>query len=214
MGIPRKPGCSFDDIWGLVQQNKSMLVTTGISPELVMGIFWEETLFNNVFQTAPGTAVGYGQVEPAEFYRFNFNNVNGRDKSFADMARNAQAKGYAVFGLPRVIYNPDKRVTCAGPLTDEQSVQVALAMIRDLHERGKGPHTILDGYAGVGFKGEQAAHLARPGGREAIIRGWQDCETRLQAAIPDDDRDGIMQALKQARPFKQDDEFRALLFPG
>ena len=214
VGVPRKPGCPFDDIWGLVQQNKSMLVTTGISPELVIGIFWEETLFNNVFQTAPGTAVGYGQVEPAEFYRFNFNNVNSRDKSFADLARNAQAKGYAVFGLPRVIYNPGNRVTCGGPLTDEQSVQVALAMIRDLRERGKGPHTILNGYAGIGFKGEQAAHLARPGGREAIIRDWHECETRLQAAIPADDQDGIMQALKQARPFKQDDEFRAFLFPG
>jgi hypothetical protein len=214
MAVPTKPSCSFDYIWGLIQKNKNILTTTGISPGVVIAIFWEETLFNNIFQTAPGTAVGYGQTEPAEFYRFNANNLNSRNKAFADLAKNAQAKGYLVSGLPRVIYNPDGRVTCGGALSDDQSVQVALAMIRDLRERGKDPQTILNSYAGVGFKGEQAAHLARPGGREAIIQGWRDCETKLEKAVPADDHDGILQALKLARPFNQDDVFRAALFPG
>lgn len=213
MGTSRKPGCTFDYIWGLIKRNENMIHPTGISPELIVAIFWEETFFNNIFQIGAGTAVGYGQTEPAEFYRFNTNNLKGHNKAFADLARKAQSKGYAVNNLPRVIYNPDGRVTCGGQLTDEQSVQVALAMIRDLYERGKDPHTILNGYAGVGFKGEQAAHLARPGGREAIIQGWHECEKRLKEAIPANDADGIMAALKFARPFNQDDEFRAVLFP-
>jgi hypothetical protein len=35
----------------------------------LIGIFWEESLFNNVFQGGGGTGVGFGQVEPAEFWR-------------------------------------------------------------------------------------------------------------------------------------------------
>lgn len=212
--MDRKPGCSFAYIWGLIQKNKSMLDTTGISAELVVGIFWEETLFNNINQTGAGTAKGYGQTEPAEFYRFNANNLNSRNKAFADMAKNAQKKGYAVYGLPQVVYLPDKKVVCPGELTDEQGVQVSLAMIRDLRERGKSPQTILDGYAGVGFKGEQAAHLARPGGREAIIKGWRECEAKLAKAVPAGDKDGIMSGLKIARSFNQDEEFRKILFPS
>jgi hypothetical protein len=214
MDVPRKPGCTFGYIWGLIQKNKNILNTTGISPELVTGIFWEETLFNNVNQTGAGTAKGYGQVEPAEFYRFNANNLSSRNKAFAELAHKAESKGYLVHGLPRVIYLPDGKVLCPGPMDDEVSVQAALAVIRDLRERGKDPHTILNGYAGVGFRGEQAAHLARPGGREGIIQGWRDCEARLASSIPTGDADGIMGALKMARPFNQDEEFRKLLFPS
>ncbi len=217
MGIPRKPGCSFAYIWGLIKKNENMILPTGITPELVVAIFWEETFFNNVFQT-DGTAIGYGQAEPFEFYRFNANNINGRNKQFADMARIAQAKGYAVFNLPPIIYFKDSkgnsRAKSSAPLSDDQAVQVSLALIRDMRERGKGAHSILDGYAGVGFQGEQAAHLARPGGREAIIQDWHECEKRLKAAILANDADGIMAALKFARPFNQDDEFRRILFPA
>jgi hypothetical protein len=214
MDLPKQPGCSFDYIWGLVDKNKSMLGAAGIGPEMVIAIFWEETLFNNIFQTTPGTAVGFGQTEPGEFYRFNADNINSRDKQIANIARTAQSKGYAVAGLPRVIRPPGKSPYSSGPLTDVQSVQVALAVIRDLSERKMSADGILKGYAGVGFKGEQGARLARPGGREAIIQGWRSCENQLQKAVPAKDRAGILQALKEARAFNQDDAFGKILFPN
>jgi hypothetical protein len=212
MAIPKQPGCTFDYIWGLVDKNKSMLSGAGISPELVLGIFWEETLFNNVFQTPPGTGVGYGQTEPAEFYRFNANNLKNGNKEIAARAQKALDHGYAVFGLPPVMHLPNRRPFSSAPLTDMQSVQIALAMIRDLRESGMSAGGILNAYAGVGFQGEQAAHLARPGGRQGIIKGWRNCEGQLKAAIPAKNRKGILQALKEAREFKQDEAFAKILF--
>jgi hypothetical protein len=58
---------SFNDMWDLIQENQSPTV---FSCELLVGIFWEETMFTNRRQLH-GPAVGFGQVEPATMKAVN-----------------------------------------------------------------------------------------------------------------------------------------------
>jgi hypothetical protein len=66
---------SFSRIWelvdGLINRNfpqelktyKSAFSDDLISAELLVSIFWEETLFQNIGQDPTGPAMGFGQVE-------------------------------------------------------------------------------------------------------------------------------------------------------
>ena len=49
---------SFNDMWDLIQTNHSPSM---FSCELLVGIFWEETMFTNRRQLH-GPAVGFGQL--------------------------------------------------------------------------------------------------------------------------------------------------------
>jgi hypothetical protein len=207
----KQPGCSFDYLWNLVLKNNVMIAPTPFSPELMMAIFWEESLFNNTAQVGSGTAVGYGQVEPAEFYRFDAKKLNSPSPAMKAMAQSVQAKGYLVHNLPPVAKNGNQTVL-NGSLTDEQAVQVAMALVRDLHERGRSKKGILQGYAGVGFTGPQADHL-KGDGRQKVIDGWLRCEAKLINANKSD-ADAVMMALQEAKPFNAWQEFRAVLFPN
>jgi len=191
------PGKSYEYMVGLLNQNAGVLGPTPLSIETMLSIFWEETFFNNILQTGAGHAVGFGQTEPAEFYRFDAN---------GSLSGLAKAKDYLVYNLPR-----RNGKVLLGTLNDYTAVRVACAMVRDLFERGvKSKRAILNAYGGVGFKGTQPAHLAKSGGREGIIQGMLDCESALvQASKPNE----IMAALKKARDFNQDDDFRQILFP-
>jgi len=191
------PGKSYEYMVGLLNQNAGVLGPTPLSIETMLSIFWEETFFNNILQTGAGHAVGFGQTEPAEFYRFDAN---------GSLSGLAKAKDYLVYNLPR-----RNGKVLLGTLDDYTAVRVACAMVRDLFERGvKSKRAILNAYGGVGFKGTQPAHLAKSGGREGIIQGMLDCESALvQASKPNE----IMAALKKARDFNQDDDFRQILFP-
>jgi hypothetical protein len=147
------PGKSFAYMVELLNQNASILTPTPFTNETMLSIFWEETFFNNILQTGAGNAVGFGQTEPAEFYRFDAN---------GSLSQMAKAKGYLVYNLPR-----RNGKVLLGTLDDLTAVRVACAFIRDLFERGvKSKQAILNAYAGVGFKGVQPAHLAKAGGRE------------------------------------------------
>ncbi len=206
-----QPGCSFEYLWNLVLKNNQIIAPTPFTPELMMSIFWEESLFNNIAQVGSGTAVGYGQVEPAEFYRFDAKKLNSPNAGMKAMAQQAQAKGYLVHNLPPVAKNGNKTVL-NGNLTDEQAVQVAMALVRDMHERGRSRKGILDGYAGVGFTGPQADHL-KGNGRQKVIDGWLRCEAKL-IACGKSDADAVMLALQEAKAFNAWSEFRAILFPN
>ena len=191
------PGRSYAYMAGLVGQNASVLDPTQFTKETMLSIFWEETFFNNIVQTGAGHAVGFGQTEPAEFYRFDAN---------GSLSQLAKTGGYLVYNLPR-----RNGKDLIGTLDDYTAVRVACALVRDLFERGvKSKRAILNAYGGVGFKGTQPAHLAKAGGREAIIQGMLNCESALLTATKPDE---IINALKLARAFDQDAEFRKVLFP-
>lgn len=182
---------------GLLNQNVTVIQPTPITSFTLLAVFWEETLFNNISQTESGSAVGFGQTEPAEFWRFDASSSTG---AFA------KQKGYAVEGLPK-----RNGRQLLGTLNDYQSVRVACGFVRDLFERGKKTkRSILNAYAGVGFTGEQPARLAAPGAREAVVQQFLDCEIALMKAQSIDD---VMNALQIARAFNQVAEFRKILFP-
>lgn len=191
------PGKSYEYMVGLLNQNAAVIAPTPLINETMLSIFWEETFFNNILQTGAGHAVGFGQTEPAEFYRFDAN---------GSLSQLAKKNGYLVYNLPR-----RNGKVLLGTLDDYTAVRVACAMVRDLFERGvKSKRAILNAYGGVGFKGTQPAHLAKAGGREGIIQGMLDCESTLLAATTPSEK---MAALKKARDFNQDDDFRQILFP-
>ena len=198
MAIPSLPGKSFTEMVGFHNQFVSIIQPTPFTCYTMLSFFWEETFFNNILQTGSGNGVGFGQAEPAEFYRFN---PNGNHSQLA------KKLGYLVHGLPKV---EGKKLL--GTLTDSQAVQVAYALVRDMYEKGiKTKQGLMDAYGGVGFTGPQPAHLQKAGGREAILKGIADCEKSLWMAK---DEDQIMAALQLARPFNQTAEFKKRVFPS
>jgi hypothetical protein len=193
----KMPGKSYAEMILLLNANVSVIQPTPFTSFTMLSFFWEETFFNNISQIDSGTGVGFGQAEPAEFYRFD---ANGK------LSALAKQKGYLVEGLPRV---QGKKLL--GTLNDHQSVRVACAYVRDLYEKGvKTKQGIMNAYGGVGFQGPQPAHM-KGGGREAILKGIADCELALWQAKS---IDAIISALQLARPFDDVAGFRAKLFPG
>ncbi len=204
--MPTLPGRAFDYMCHQLSLNFQVLGPTPITSELMLAIFWEEgPFFNNVFQVGSGTAVGFGQVEPYEFYRFDAKGT---------LSQLAKVKQYLVHGLPQRIRVGEKRSRLSASLDDYTSVRVACAFVRDLFERGvRSKRSILKAYGGVGFKGPQPEKFAKKGGREVVIKGWTDCEAALMAARPRMQPDRVLAALKLAKSFDKDAEFRKKLFP-
>jgi len=203
-------------MYQLVEDNRLPLLADVFTTELILGICWEETFFNNVKQTS-GSAVGFGQSEPSEFWKLE--------------TANARAKGFFVAHLPRRQKVGNNATHLLGDLTDEQSIQVTSAMLCQLYF-DLSPHrdTVLQAFAGVGFsrnlamkvsKGEiteDAADKIDPlkvAGRLDKIQGWQNCEQSLLALQDDSDkRPRILDALSQSRQFlKNDPDWYAILFP-
>jgi hypothetical protein len=78
---------TFAHMWKLVINNYSTYFgkyRSIFNPEIMIAIFWEESLFENAPQRGGGPAVGFGQVEKQEISKINawfgttFNN-NGSD---------------------------------------------------------------------------------------------------------------------------------------
>ncbi|MBN9673970.1 peptidoglycan-binding domain-containing protein [Roseibium aggregatum] len=192
--MPKLPGKSYDEMKALIGKNHGIPYV--FSWELLIAICWEESLFNNQEQEK-GTAWGFGQVEPSEFYKFE--------------TQQARQNGYYVANLP-----PRTKVGTAtklqGKLTDDQSVQVVSAALR--HNYYSRKHDKLDAlyaYGGVYYKGPSPLSKAD---RIKIIQGWLNCEKHLQFFHQGYDRDEIIKGLNMARSFKsREAEFRPILFP-
>src|SRR5882724_6298642 len=60
-----KPGRTFAQIQSLVYDANDDMI---FPDELYIGLFWEESIFNNLKQVG-GTAIGFGQIEPREFWQ-------------------------------------------------------------------------------------------------------------------------------------------------
>ncbi|MEP7076994.1 MAG: hypothetical protein ABI878_14405 [Acidobacteriota bacterium] len=197
MALPTTPGKSYAFMVGLLNQYFSIMAPTPMTAYTMLAIFWEETMFNNIAQAESGTGVGFGQTEPFEFYRFD---------AKGSLSALAKKGNYLVDGLPR-----RNGKVLLGMLDDGQAVQVACALVRDLFERGiKSKQSIMNAYGGVGFTGPQPARFDAAGGRESVISGILNCEKALMAATTADE---VLNALKIARPFNQDDVFKKILFP-
>jgi hypothetical protein len=166
-----------------------------------MAIFWEESLFTNVKQSN-GTAIGFGQVEPAELGKLT--------------TQKAKDFGYYVDGVS----------TKTKSMTDEMSVLVPSCYLLHLFHSSSADTKeqrvdfALKAYAGYFYEGPND-----PLGKERrlqIIGGWRACEGALRALPFDVEssrdaatpqlEDAYMKALALARPF-QVPALRDRLFP-
>lgn len=222
------PGMSYEDMYELIYASKPAAAKM-FSVELLIAIFWEESLFNNIEQEG-GTAWGFGQCEPAEYYKLE------RPRTANDGRTNSPAEhGYLVEGLPARA-KIGKRTRLMGSLTPEQAVQVSAGLLCHYYYTKK-PTVLgaLYAYAGVGYGGDDVPkRLATPGTREAIVQGWLDAEAHLQRRwippkpdkkskkpptldLPDFDSDYptfVKKGLRKARPFDlKDKAFDDRLFP-
>jgi hypothetical protein len=150
MAMPHKPGQSYLGMYHLIVTNRVQMYKEVFSPELIIGICWEETFFNNIKQEQ-GTAVGFGQTEPAEFWKLE-----------NDIAR---ARGYNVPGLPRrnttTASDGTKIVSLAGTLDDGQAILVLTALMVQLYiYLTFSSRAVLEGLAGVSFSRKIAKEVA------------------------------------------------------
>ncbi len=84
---PRLPAFSFRQMENLVF-NYNWELPAIFSDALLMAIFWEETQFNNMHQEH-GTAVGLGQVEPAELWVLKKYGMSTNAKNILNSASHA-----------------------------------------------------------------------------------------------------------------------------
>lgn len=220
MALPNKPGQSYLGMYHLIASNRVQMYKEVFSPELIIGICWEETFFNNIKQEV-GTGVGFGQTEPAEFWKLE-NDV-------------ARARGYYVSGLPRrntiIASDGSKIVSLAGALDDGQAILVLTALMVQLYIDLKfSSRAVLEGLAGVAFSRKIAKEVAEGkmtvaaaksidplgvSGRLGKITGWLSCENILLNQLPDnaDTRPKIREALAASRGFpRTDPEWNRILF--
>lgn len=229
----RNPGRSFYHMWTLVGYFTHIIRPTAITRELLIGLMWEETKFNNGKQQGSGTAQGFGQTEPEGWVHINGDaKTQYRDKGVIALSKKARDLGYAVRGLPRTVsWKADgtgRKITKATSdiADDSRGCKLACCFVRHLYESGKhgkrSRSDILKSYGTVGYAGPQPAHLKAKGGRLGKISGWIRCEEALKklqlAESIDsvyDNQEGIIQALNEAEPFMLvRSTFEPILFPG
>jgi hypothetical protein len=200
MALPKYPGTSFLRMWTLIQNNYTTYFgryKTAFPPEVLLAIFWEETLFNNIRQPngEPGRdGIGFGQVQEDTIKKVNSYWVDKK----ADSA--------PMTFVPNEILRDD-----------QQSVQIsglALAMIWERSLEAGNPLSdanimrACENYAGTGNHAK--AHL------------WNKCWTPLKALnitlpkiVAGDKKfvSGVLMALNEAQGHPGDREFRRRLFP-
>jgi len=199
LGLPELPGRTFEEMIHLVTLHNLATAKNIITDGLLLAIFWEETLFNNVFQT-DGTAVGFGQVEPAEF---------------------ALIASYKI-GLP-----PVRKVGAATfstrALTDVEAVKASAAFLDYLLKTTKGLDNALGGYAGFDYAKKHPDKKPTYPQRVQKVNGWKTCGPELDNILSrwrsstyaraDKERE-VLGALGHSRGFKDKlADFQFVLFP-
>lgn len=229
----RMPGRSFYHMWTLLGYFRHIIRPTPITRELLIGLMWEESKFNNGKQQGSGTAQGFGQTEPEGWVYINGDaKTQYRSKGVIALSQKARELGYAVRGLPRTfswrVGGTGRKITKATrDITDDsRGCKLACCFVRHLYESGKhGKRSrsgILNAYGSVGFSGPQPAHLQASGGRLGKISGWTKCEDSLKKLqlgesidAVYDNQEAIIQALNEAQAFMPvRGKFEPILFPG
>jgi hypothetical protein len=176
-------------------QNHNATTAMCCTHELVLAICWEEGLFNNGSQVG-GSAIGFGQTEPAELQRV-------KNKGAISVDIDAIRRGDDDEGMEAICQLLDYYISSYGGLRA----------------------TALRAYAGYGYTGFDRKQFPTTDdwhkNRQGIINGWEKCEAALQA-IPayELNATATMAALAKARPFipaaKSGDgrAYQKVLFPG
>ncbi len=201
---PNTPGKSFVKMFDLIYTTNSKFNRKEFSDRFLMAIFWEESLFNNVFQGGKGTAVGFGQVEPSEFWKLKPYGL-GLPPTYTEIVKEG-GKEY-------------KKVHASAGLTDRQAVQAAAALLEYTFKL-KGREVALRAYGGYYWAKDNPSAKPTAAERLEIIAGWGKCADALADVKPfkrptREEENVILAALNMSRPFgTRREEFRPILFPA
>ncbi|MCY2991904.1 MAG: hypothetical protein NTY19_29105 [Planctomycetota bacterium] len=148
---------SFDKMWDLIVANHN---SPDFSTALLIGIFWEETMFCNREQFKPGPAVGFGQVERSTLTLIN------------SLYLPKVAPGMPKLNPTAILGNDDLSVKATG---------LYLIGLKRFGNNGnpKSKRSALEGYAGATNKSKVDQWLAC----ESILTDGKeaDTETRVKA---------------------------------
>jgi len=193
------PGKSFVKMFDLLYvYNK--YAWRQFSDRLMIAICWEETLFNNVYQAGPNTAVGFGQTEPSEFGRF---------------------REFALTPPPtkKIPWGKGTKTIATRPLLEAEAIQAMSVLLASIYNAKGSVETCLRSYAGYYWALEHPELTPNlpANKRLQIIQRWRNCEAALKSVKPylkptRAEEDVIIKALQMARPFEAN-VFRARLFP-
>jgi len=155
--MPDPRAKSFPDMVALTVANHRQ--PSPFSLQLMLAIFWEESLFKNVRQLEGGPGIGFGQVERKSLFFLGGNQPL------------AVQHGYSVPGVS----------TATTEVSDPISVQISSCYLLHLfhHPTNPGPDKVkfaLEGYAGVRAAAGTPLTATQ---RLAIIQGWRNCELQL-----------------------------------
>jgi hypothetical protein len=209
-----------------------------LTNELFLGLFWEETFFNNIRQVGKGTGVGFGQVEPSTFINLHGGNPADDDKVGPDDRRLRQSRrdmalsyGYhiewhklpivsetIVVSIPGTTSTRRERKTHLAPnahLSIELSIKLSMCSMHYLYVAKGGRRGALQAYGGVGYGG--SGNPFSDSERVGKLAKIQACETdllKLPRHLKGKDREtAIMEALNKAKNFKlQFENWREILF--
>src|SRR5262245_3829534 len=181
---------SFPDMVALAAVNHRQ--PTPFPLQLLLGIFWEESLFKNRRQFDGGRGIGFGQVERQNLFFLHTNR--------------AKQLGYTVHDVD----------TNTIEVNDAIAIQIASCFLLHLfhHPTNTGPDKIE--FALQGFAGTMDADgtALTPAQRVVKVQGWKSCALQLAmfplmngtiSMSPDtfvpDLEDQLMNSLKPARAF-------------
>jgi len=98
------PGRTYQQMVDLVYDANDDMI---FPDELYIGLFWEESIFNNLKQVG-GTAVGFGQIEPREFWQVKKYGVTLTvDRMLHDDALSARASVLYIRHLTNALGSPE-----------------------------------------------------------------------------------------------------------
>ena len=135
---------------------------------LLLGIFWEETFFNNIHQYGLGSGVGFGQVEPAEFWKLKEYGLVL--PVYTVQRKNSKGETY-------------KKTYAARALTDVESVKATAGALMFLKKK-LAVQACLEGYGGVQWARDHPQERPTAAERLQIIEGWKACAVALEPCRP------------------------------
>jgi hypothetical protein len=165
-------GYTFAQVWNLLEYGNTFGTRVEFSNELLIGLFWEESIFQNWWQKGDKGedlkqhAAGFGQIERKTLGIMN-----------------------ALFPEKRTKYTPELIIS-----DPQVSVNASVDYLRYLRKRfpNSGKNQILNNYGGAGNGG--TTDVAKKVGQ------WLKCEAILQGARGEFSAEVITEALTAAEP--------------
>ena len=167
-----KHGFTFDKVWNLLEYGNTLDTRVEFSNELLIGLFWEESMFQNWWQQdnngndVLGHAAGFGQIERKTLHILN-----------------------ALYPEKRTKYTPE--IIVSDP---QVSVNASVDYLRYLRKRFKHSSKIdiLHNYGGAGNGGSTDVSQK--------VDQWVKCEDILRGARGEFSEEVLTKALTAAAP--------------